>query len=224
MKDMDLAVDRLVKAFESGEKIWIYGDYDVDGTTAVTLFSLFLKIWGFQFDFYIPDRYTEGYGISYKGITEGLSQGATLMVSLDCGIKAIEKVKFANLKGMDVIICDHHKPGTSLPEAHAVLDPKREDCHYPFKELTGCGIGLKLAIALNQRLQESGFSGPPEGYDPFQEYADLAALSIASDIVPIVGENRMIAHFGIKKLKSQPQSGIKSIMDLSEKPPRLEYF
>ncbi|MDB4286214.1 single-stranded-DNA-specific exonuclease RecJ [bacterium] len=216
MKDMDLAVMRLLKAHESGEKVWVYGDYDVDGTTSVTLFCLFLESWGFEFDYHIPDRYTEGYGISYKGITTGLAQGATLMVSLDCGIKALEKVKFANLKGMDVIICDHHHPGESLPEAIAILDPKRPDCEYPFKELTGCGIGLKLAMAVNRKLIEKGARGAPDDFDPLAEYADLVALSIASDIVPVVGENRIIAHLGLEKIKTQPLKGIKSIMDLSE--------
>lgn len=208
MKDMDVAVERLHKAIESGERILVYGDYDVDGTTAVSLVYSFLKKFTDNLDFYIPDRYDEGYGVSYKGIDFAASQGCSLIITLDCGIKAIEKVKYASSKGIDVIICDHHLPEDSLPAAVAVLDPKREDCEYPFDDLSGCGVGFKLvqAYAVKRGV-------------PFEELIpllDLLVVSIASDLVTIVGENRVLAHFGLKRLNEQPRQGLLAMINLSK--------
>ncbi|MEL6671934.1 MAG: single-stranded-DNA-specific exonuclease RecJ [Bacteroidota bacterium] len=213
MADMDLAVHRLIKAREKKERVLLYGDYDVDGTSAVTMLSLFLEDWAYDFDFYIPDRYAEGYGVSFQGIDYAVKIGAALIVSLDCGIKAHDKVRYANSKGIDFIICDHHTPAASLPEAVAVLDPMRKDDAYPYKYLTGCGVGFKLAQALSFQLQASGFTPPTQDYDPLARYSDLVALSIACDIVPITGENRAIAFAGMKKLQENPLPGIKALMD-----------
>lgn len=217
MKDMDIAVERLIKAFEQKEKIVIYGDYDVDGTTAVTLWSLFAAAWGFEYEMYIPDRYKEGYGLSFKGVDFAVEQDAAILMSLDCGIKAVDKVAYANTKNINVIICDHHVPGSTLPEAIAVLDPKRSDCPYPFKELTGCGIGYKLAVALHKHLLAAGHLPQQVGFDPSTNLLDLLALSIACDIVPLVDENRTLAFYGLKKIQTDPQKGIKAIMDLSDR-------
>ncbi|MDD4489166.1 MAG: single-stranded-DNA-specific exonuclease RecJ [Paludibacter sp.] len=212
MADMEKAVIRLTEAIQENEKILIYGDYDVDGTTSVSLVYKFLKKFYSNVDFYIPDRYLEGYGISIQGIDYALNNDVKLIIALDCGIKAIEKVKYANEHHIDFIICDHHTPDDELPEAVAVLDPKRSDCNYPYKHLSGCGVGFKLLQAFSQNNNI-----------PFTELIpllDLLALSIASDIVPITGENRILAYYGLKQLNTNPSIGVKSILDvcgLSEK-------
>lgn len=215
MKDMLEAVNRIVTARKAKEKILVYGDYDVDGISSVTLLSFFLDDWGFDFECYIPDRYTEGYGLSFKGIDYAEQTGASLIITLDCGIKAVEQIRYATTKGIDVIVCDHHQPGQQLPNAFAILDPKREGCTYPFKELTGCGVGLKLIQALTRELQKRGYPPPEKGYDPFMKYCDLVTLSIACDIVPINGENRMIAYHGLQKIRTNPLPGIRALMDQS---------
>ena len=207
MKDMDKAVERVERAVRNREKIMVYGDYDVDGTTAVALVYKFLRQIGHKdLLFYIPDRYTEGYGISTKGIDHAARKGATLIIALDCGIKAIEKVDYAKRKGVDFIICDHHLPAEEIPRAVAVLDPKRADCSYPFDELSGCGVGFKLVQAY---CQKNGI--------PFQQIApllDLLAVSIASDIVPLVDENRILAHYGLLRLNASPSKGLLSIIKI----------
>jgi len=207
MKDMDKAVERLGQAIMSQEKILIYGDYDVDGTTAVALMYSFIRKYNRNIEYYIPDRYDEGYGISYKGIDWGHANGYTLVISLDCGIKAVEKVRYAASKGMDFIICDHHLPDEVLPPAVAVLDPKRNDCHYPFDELAGCGVGFKLVQAYAQAHDIP--------FDEVLEFLDLVAVSIASDLVSITGENRILAFYGLKKLNDHPRKGLLSIIKLS---------
>ncbi|MEM9364064.1 MAG: single-stranded-DNA-specific exonuclease RecJ [Bacteroidota bacterium] len=204
MKDMDEAVQRIEKAIKEGENILVYGDYDVDGTTSVALLSSFLKETCPNVATYIPDRYTEGYGISFQGIDFASDNDFTLIIALDCGVKAIDKVKYANEKGIDFIICDHHRPGEILPEAVAVLDPKREDCEYPYKELCGCGVGFKLIQALSENRGESIKDLIP--------YLDLAATAIAADIVPMTGENRALAYFGLQVINSAPRAGIKAII------------
>jgi single-stranded-DNA-specific exonuclease len=204
MADMDKAVERMTAAIRENEKILIYGDYDVDGTTSVSLVYKFIKKIYSNVDFYIPDRYNEGYGISFQGIDFASEQGCKLVIALDCGIKAVEKIEYATRAGIDFIICDHHTPDLQLPNAVAVLDPKRPDCPYPYKHLSGCGVGFKL-------LQ--GFS--IRNNIPFAELIpllDLLALSIASDIVPITGENRILAYYGLKQLNSNPSIGVKSIL------------
>jgi len=200
MKDMEPAVVRIQNAMAQKEKVMIFGDYDVDGTTAVALVSSYLKDKITEVLPYIPDRYTEGYGISFKGIDYAHAHGITLIIALDCGIKAIDQVAYAHSLGIDFIICDHHLPGLELPGAVAVLDPKREDCEYPFKELCGCGIGFKLIQALQYRL------GLPE--EVLHSYLDLVATAIAADIVPMVGENRTLTYFGLKRLREQPRVGL----------------
>jgi len=204
MKDMDKAILRIEEAFKKKEHILIYGDYDVDGTTAVALVYTFLKEHYDELDFYIPDRDKEGYGISTTGIDYAADNGFTLVIALDCGIKAVDKIQYAKDKGVDFIICDHHRPGDTVPNAVAVLDPKQVDCDYPFKELSGCGVGFKLvqAFALQNNI-------PFESLYPL---LDLVAVSIASDIVPITGENRILAHFGLKLLNSNPRPGIEAIL------------
>jgi single-stranded-DNA-specific exonuclease len=206
MMDMDKAIERLNKAIDNKEKILIYGDYDVDGTTSVALVYQFLKKYYSDIDFYIPDRYTEGYGISFQGIQFAAEQNFSLIIALDCGIKATEKVKHALNLGIDFIICDHHTPDKELPPAVAILDPKREDCPYPYKHLSGCGVGFKLLQAFTMK----------KGID-FSELIpllDLVGLSIASDIVPITGENRILAYYGLKRLNSLPSLGIRSIINV----------
>ena len=207
MKDMDKAVERVERAVRNREKIMVYGDYDVDGTTAVALVYKFLRQIGHKdLLFYIPDRYTEGYGISTKGIDHAARKGATLIIALDCGIKAIEKVDYAKRKGVDFIICDHHLPAEEIPRAVAVLDPKRVDCSYPFDELSGCGVGFKLVQAYAQKNRM-----------PFEQILpllDLLVVSIASDIVPLVGENRILAYFGLKNLNREPSKGLLSIIKI----------
>lgn len=206
MKDMDKAVNRLTEAIGKDENILVYGDYDVDGTTAVATFYGFLSKFYNKLEYYIPDRYKEGYGVSEDGIRYAAANGYTLIVTLDCGIKAVEKVALAASLGIDVIICDHHTPGEELPEAFAVLDPKRTDCEYPYKELSGCGVGFKL---LHGFCLQSGIE-----MNELLDYLDLLAVSIASDIVPITGENRVLAHFGLKKLNHSPRPGLKSLIGL----------
>jgi len=206
MADMDKAVARLSEAMELNQKILIYGDYDVDGTTSVSLVYKFLKKYYSNLDYYIPDRYNEGYGISYQGIDFAAANDIKLIVALDCGIKAVEKVKYANMLGVDFIICDHHTPDAELPPAVAVLDSKRSDCNYPYKELSGCGVGFKLMQAFAS-VNNIDFS-------ELTPLLDLVALSIASDIVPITGENRILAFYGLKQINSNPSVGLKSIIDV----------
>lgn len=211
MKDMDVAVERLHKAIENREKILVYGDYDVDGTTAVALVFSFLKRFTSNVDFYIPDRYDEGYGVSIKGIDWAASNGFTLIITLDCGIKAIDKVAHAKEKGIDMIICDHHLPEAELPAAVAVLDPKREDCHYPFDDLSGCGVGFKLVQAFSKK-----YDVPFESLVPL---LDLLVVSISSDLVTMVGENRTLAYFGLKRLNESPRDGLLAMISLSNAEP-----
>ncbi|MBN1388133.1 MAG: single-stranded-DNA-specific exonuclease RecJ [Bacteroidales bacterium] len=208
MKDMNIAVDRISSAIYKNEKILIYGDYDVDGTTSVALmYSFFRNIYQ-NIDFYIPDRYTEGYGISCKGIDYAHENNCKLMITLDCGIKAVDKIKYASSLGLDVIICDHHLPGDRVPAATAVLDPKQEGCNYPYKDLSGCGVGFKLIQAYSR------VNGTP--FKNLIQYLDLVAISIASDIVPLTGENRILAHFGLIQLNENPRMGIAKIIKESE--------
>ena len=247
MKDMDKAVERLHQAINQGEKILIYGDYDVDGTTAVAVMYRFLS--GIanrtavpidnrdtdnepipdtrypipdtryplpEIDYYIPDRYTEGYGVSTQGIDYAAAQGCALIITLDCGIKAVEKVAYANSKGIDVIVCDHHTPGDELPQAVAVLNMKRHDCPYPYKDLSGCGVGFKLAQAYTQRyLLPISDTRYPITETILVPLLQLLAMSIASDIVPIMGENRILAHFGIEQLNKAPFTGLSAIMQVA---------
>jgi len=207
MKDMQRAVDRIIHAIRYRENIMVYGDYDVDGTTSVAMVYSFLKKIYPNVDYYIPDRYTEGYGVSYKGIDVASVGGFRLVISLDCGTKAVDKIKYANSKGVDFIVCDHHYPGTELPPAFAVLNPKRADCKYPYKELSGCGVGFKMLQAFAQKNNI-----PAENV---YEYIDLVAVSIASDIVPMDGENRILTALGIQKLNENPGLGLKSIIKIS---------
>lgn len=209
MKDMDNAVNRIEKAIENKEKILIYGDYDVDGTTAVTLVSTFLKRIYPDVATYIPDRYKEGYGISFAGIDFAEDNDISLVIALDCGIKANDKIDYANKKDIDFIICDHHRPGDQLPEAVAVLDPKRSDCEYPFKELPGCGIGFKLIQAIAEKKGETIHSLLP--------YLDLVATAIAADIVPIIDENRILATYGLQVINANPRPGIRAITEQMKK-------
>jgi single-stranded-DNA-specific exonuclease len=204
MKDMDAAVNRIERAVKNQEKILVYGDYDVDGTTAVALMYSFLKGFYPHVDFYIPDRYKEGYGISERGVRFAAENGFSLVIALDCGIKAIDKVKLAKELGVDFIICDHHTPGDQLPEAVAVLDAKREDCLYPYKELSGCGVGFKLiqAYAKTHGIEESSL----------YPFLDLLVVSIAADIVPITGENRILAYYGLDRINNTPGPGLKALI------------
>ena len=207
MKDMDKAVERLEKAISSEEKVLIYGDYDVDGTTAVALMYTFIRNFNPNVEYYIPDRYDEGYGISYKGIDWGHENGYSLIIALDCGIKAVEKIAYAKSLGMDMIICDHHLPDEELPPAVAILDPKRPDCSYPFDDLSGCGVGFKLIQAYAMRKSI-----------PFawvESFLDLVAVSIAADLVSMTGENRILAYYGLERLNQSPRKGLQSIIRLS---------
>ena len=208
MKDMDKAVERLTDAISTGEKILIYGDYDVDGTTAVSLLILFLKKYSKYIDYYIPDRYKEGYGISKQGIDFAKQYGFTLIIALDCGIKANDEIGYAQSSGIDVIVCDHHNEGLTLPQAFAVLNPKRIDCIYPCKDLSGCGVGFKL-------LQGFCVKNKIDLAELF-EYIDLVAVSIASDIVKIVDENRILTYFGLRKINSNPVLGISAIKQIAQ--------
>lgn len=208
MKGMGKAVERIITALEHKQRIMVYGDYDVDGTTAVALVFQFLSKLTQTIEYYIPDRYSEGYGISFKGIDVAHENKVDLIIALDCGIRSVDKVVYAAQKGIDFIICDHHLPGPTIPAAVAVLDPKQEDCGYPFKELSGCGIGFKVCQALCERLEIP----PLEVY----QYLDLLAVSIGADIVPIVGENRILAFFGLEKINSNPGVGIRSILQYNK--------
>jgi single-stranded-DNA-specific exonuclease len=207
MQDMDKAVTRLDKALLHNQRILVYGDYDVDGTTAVSLVYNFLKKRHNRIGFYVPDRYNEGYGISQQGIDYAIENSYQLIIALDCGIKANEKAAYAKSKNIDLIICDHHNPGEELPVAEAVLDPKRKDCKYPYKELSGCGVGFKFlqGFCKYKHIDEAELF----------KYLDLVVVSIGSDIVPITGENRILAHFGLQQLNADPCVGLKSIIDLS---------
>ena len=209
MKDMNLAVERIERAMASGETMLVYGDYDVDGTTAVALLYSYLIESYPNVATYIPDRYTEGYGVSKKGIDFADDNGVTLIIALDCGIKALEQVAYAKEKGIDFIICDHHRPGPKLPEACAVLDPKREDCSYPYKELCGCGVGFKLIQALASRDGTSISQLVP--------YLDLVATAIGADIVPITGENRVLAFYGLQVMNKNPRYGFKALINQIKK-------
>jgi len=207
MKDMDKAVERVEQAIAKQEKVLVYGDYDVDGTTSVAMMYSFLKSRIEHIEYYIPDRYSEGYGISPQSINYAIDNGFTLVIALDCGIKAVEKIADAKERGLDFIICDHHNPGDSLPPAVAVLDPKQPECPYPNKELSGCGVGFKLLQAYCQKnnLEQ----------DEIYDMLDLLVVSIASDIVPIFGENRVMAYFGLKKLNTNPGIGLQTIINLA---------
>jgi single-stranded-DNA-specific exonuclease len=204
MKDMDLAVSRIEKAIANNENILVFGDYDVDGTTAVSLVSSYLKTYYPNVATYIPDRYDEGYGISFKGIDFADDNGFSLIIALDCGIKSIDHVAYAKERNIDFIICDHHRPGEFLPEAFAILDPKRDDCNYPYDELCGCGIGFKLLQALGKNRGET--------IDDLIPYLDLVATAIAADIVPMTGENRVLAKFGLEVINAEPRPGIKALI------------
>jgi single-stranded-DNA-specific exonuclease len=208
MKDMNIAVDRISTAVKKNEKILVYGDYDVDGTTAVALMYSFLKDQYSNVEYYIPDRYKEGYGVSFQGLDFAYQNNCKVVITLDCGIKAVEKVKYARTKGLDVIICDHHYPGDEIPKALAVLDPKQASCNYPYKDLSGCGVGFKLIHGYS-RVHGIPFSA-------ISNYLDLVAVSIASDIVPLTGENRVMAYFGLKQLNESPRTGLKEIIRESE--------
>lgn len=208
MKDMEKAVKRIVAAAQKKEKILIYGDYDVDGTTAVSLVYTFLRWMGLKCDYYIPDRYTEGYGVSFKGVDHAAENGFGLIISLDCGIKSKDKVDYAKKKKIDFIICDHHEPDDQIPKAAAILNPKQTDCKYPYKELSGCGIGFKLIQAIAQHYEIP--------FSTIEQYLDLVALSIAADIVPITGENRILTYHGLKRLNSAPREGFKAIMGMAQ--------
>jgi single-stranded-DNA-specific exonuclease len=208
MKDMNIAVERISTTIKKNEKILVYGDYDVDGTTAVALMYSFLRDQYSNVEYYIPDRYKEGYGVSYDGLDFACQKNCKIVITLDCGIKAIEKVKYARSKGLDVIICDHHYPAEEIPKALAVLDPKQPGCNYPYKELSGCGVGFKLIQAYTR------VHGIP--FSKIEHYLDLVAVSIASDIVPITGENRVLAYFGMIKLNESPRTGLRELIRESE--------
>jgi single-stranded-DNA-specific exonuclease len=207
MKDMDVAIERIQQTIRENQKILVYGDYDVDGTTAVALVYTFLHKFYDKLDFYIPDRYDEGYGISFKGIDYAADNGFSMIIALDCGIKAVEKVQYAITRGIDFIICDHHRPGSEIPPACAVLDPKRPDCPYPYKELSGCGIGFKLIQAYAKRNDIP--------FEELTQYLDLVVVSIASDIVDITGENRILAFYGLKLMNTNPRPGLEAILRYS---------
>lgn len=209
MKDMEAAVKRIEQALRDEENIMIYGDYDVDGTTSVALVSSYLRSFYPNVATYIPDRYDEGYGVSYKGIDFAVDNEISLIIALDCGIKAIDKVAYAKEKGVDFIICDHHRPGPNIPDAIAVLDPKREDCEYPYKELCGCGVGFKLLQALSSRRNES--------IEYLIPYLDLVATAIGADIVPITGENRVLAYHGLRVINAAPRAGFQAILQQVKK-------
>jgi single-stranded-DNA-specific exonuclease len=205
LKDMEAAIDRIEQAFINKEKILIYGDYDVDGSTAVSLVYSFFRRYYNNIDFYFPCRYAEGYGISFKGIDYAQENGFSLIIALDCGIKGNDKIDYANERSIDFIICDHHRPGDEIPDAIAVLDPKRVDTTYPFDELSGCGVGFKLiqAFALRNNIP----------FEEIEQYLDLCVISIAADIVPILDENRVLAHYGLRQINTNPRPGIKAILE-----------
>ena len=209
MKDMNIAVERIEEAIANNENILVYGDYDVDGTTSVALVSSYLLSYYPNVATYIPDRYTEGYGVSFKGVDFAEDNDFSLIIALDCGVKAIDKVAYAKEKGIDFIICDHHRPGNSLPDAVAVLDPKRDDCNYPYDELCGCGVGFKLIQALGSRQGET--------IEDLIPYLDLVATAIGADIVPMTGENRVLAYFGLQVINTNPRIGFKAIINQIKK-------
>ena len=209
MKDMDKAVDRINIAIKNKENILIYGDYDVDGTTAVSLVFSYLQTLYNNISTYIPDRYEEGYGISFQGIDFASDNDFSLIIALDCGIKAVDKIDYANNKNIDFIICDHHRPGDVIPSAAAVLDPKREDCTYPYNELCGCGVGFKLIQGLAKKRDQN--------INDLTSYLDLVAIAIAADIVPLTGENRVLAYFGLQVINSNPRTGIKALFGQAKK-------
>ena len=209
MKDMELAVQRIERAITNNENILVFGDYDVDGTTAVSLMSSYLKTIHPNIATYIPDRYDEGYGVSFQGIDFAEDNGFSLIIALDCGIKAIDKVAYATEKNIDFIICDHHKPGSEVPKAVAVLNPKQVDCNYPYDELCGCGVGFKLIQALASKRNQT--------IEDLIPYLDLVATAIAADIVPMTGENRVLAYHGLQVINSQPRNGIKAIIHQLQK-------
>ncbi|HDZ14622.1 hypothetical protein LCGC14_0927990 [marine sediment metagenome] len=210
MKDMDVAVKRIQKAIANNENILVYGDYDVDGTTSVALLSSYLLSYYPNVATYIPDRYTEGYGVSFQGVDFAEDNGFSLIIALDCGIKAVDKVTYAKEKYIDFIICDHHRPGENLPDAVAVLDAKRDDCNYPYDELCGCGVGFKLIQALASHRGET--------IDDLIPYLDLVATAIGADIVPMTGENRVLAYFGLQVINTKPRIGFKAIIQQVKKP------
>ncbi len=214
MKGMDKAIDRIVTAIANKEKVLIFGDYDVDGTTSVALVYSFFRKYIPEIRYYIPDRYAEGYGISFKSIDYAAANNYSLVIALDCGIKANDKIDYANSKNIDFIICDHHLPGDEIPKAVAVLDPKQHDCPYPYKELAGCGIGFKLAQAF---CIQNGIDT-----EELFEYLDLVVTSIAADIVPITGENRVLAHYGLKQLNTNPRPGLKALLALNKQDRELD--
>ncbi len=210
MKDMDKAVERILSAKHNNEKILVFGDYDVDGTTAVASFFQFLSdiYTKDKIDFYIPHRYREGYGVSKAGINFAAEHDFSLIVCLDCGIKSVELISYAKTLGIDFVICDHHLPGITLPDAYAILNPKQLDCNYPFKDLCGCGIGFKLMMAISDQLKKDASS--------YLKYLDLVAIAIAADIVPMVGENRILAYYGMKKINEDPSLGIKTLINIGK--------
>ena len=234
MKDMDKAIARINDAIRYKERILVYGDYDVDGTSAVALVYSYFKSLHKNIDFYIPDRDTEGYGISFQGIDYAKETGVSLIIALDCGIKAVEQVDYANQYGIDIIVGDHHLPGEALPKAAAILDPKREDCQYPFKELSGCGIGFKIVEAYieekigvrlcdkESELNEQQLQAHEMLQKRLLKYLDLVVVSIASDIVPIVGENRVLAYYGLKVINTCPRPGIEAILRYGHIDPRTD--
>ena len=213
MKDMQKAVDRIKSAIAKNEKILVYGDYDVDGTTSVAMMYSFLQKVNKTIEYYIPCRYEEGYGISLKGIDYAKTNNFSLIIALDCGIRAVDQIDYANEKGIDFIICDHHNPGEKVPEARAILNPKQIDCNYPYKELSGCGVGFKLIQAVSKN----------EGIEFFEitEYLDLLTVSIAADIVPMTGENRVLSFFGLKQINSNPRPGLRALIGIANRTKKL---
>ncbi|MGC6429118.1 MAG: single-stranded-DNA-specific exonuclease RecJ [Flavobacteriales bacterium] len=209
MQDMDKAIARVELAIEQGHKILVYGDYDVDGTTSVAMMYIFLQQFSTKVSYYIPDRYKEGYGVSFQGIDYAHENNFSLIISLDCGIKAIDKIEYAKKKGIDFIICDHHRPGKKIPKAVAVLDPKRIDCDYPYKELSGCGVGFKLiqAYCIKNEIP----------FDKIYHLLDLLVVSIAADIVPITGENRILAYYGLQQINDNARPGLKALIEQSNR-------
>ena len=209
MKNMQDAVDRIEKAIANKEKVLVYGDYDVDGTTSVAMMYSFLKRFSPEIEYYIPCRYEEGYGISLKGIDYAKKNNFSLIIALDCGIRAFDQVDYANEKEVDFIICDHHNPADKIPNAIAILNPKQSDCNYPYKELSGCGVGFKLIQAYSQKNNID--------FSEISEYLDLLTVSIGADIVPMTGENRVFSYFGLKQINTQPRAGLKALMDIANK-------
>ena len=209
MKGMQNAVDRIELALKKGEKILIYGDYDVDGTTSVSMMFCFLSRFTDKIGYYIPDRYDEGYGISFKGIDFAQTEEYSLIIALDCGIRAVKQIEYASVKEIDFIICDHHTPGVNIPRAISILNPKQEDCNYPFKELSGCGVGFKLIQAISEKRDID--------FNEIGEYLDLLAVSIGADIVEMTDENRVLAFFGMKIINQSPRSGLKALIEKSGK-------